>query len=346
MLCLVARLRRSPVPVCLAARLRDASLPEVLCPSSGLCRASSTRCFPSLRACSVSSSPALLPVFVRHLSFGHIQGSFALFAPLHQHLPGLFHPGATHGVLPSEVCSYPEPDTFRLALSCFSLATKATSRSLALRLAGLSTSPSPVLACRCPTRSCERPLHRTALLAVSLRVSGSVPGFPVLGLFTASLALEPRFHVPEFQESSPGHARFLGALFKRLPSSHLSWLFRPPGVDSVDLGLDFASLSPPVLASAARALAGTSGSRSVLTAAGGGVLGRSSASFPIYLALLGFLPSYLDLLLEKWPPAGSCFHLRARSTLPSRHPLVFAESPLPTRAFLPERIRPRLSGHW
>jgi len=211
----------------------------------------------------------------------------------------LFHPGATHGVLPSEVCSHPEPDTSRLALSCFPLATLATSRSLAFRLAGLSTSPSLVLATRCLTRSCERPLHRTALLAVIQRVSVSNSGFPAPDLFTACLALEPRFRVPGFQESSPGHARFLGACFTRLPSPHLSWLLRPPGVDSVDLGLDFASLSPPVLALAARALAGTSGSQSVLTAAGGGVLSRSPASFPVYLALLGFLPSYLDLLLWK-----------------------------------------------
>ena len=241
----------------------------------------------------------------------------------------MFHPGATHGVLPSEVCSRSEPDTFRLALSCFPLATKTTSRSLAFRLAGLSTSPSLVLACRWLARSCERPFHRTALQAVIQRVSVSDSGFPAPGLFAASLALEPRSRVPGFQESSPEHARFLGACFTRLPSSHLSWPFRPPGVDSADLGLDFASLSPPVLALAARALAGTSGSRSVLTAAGGGVLGRSSASFPIYLALLGFLPSYLSLLLWKWPPAGSCFHLRARSALPPRHPLVFAGFTLP-----------------
>jgi len=102
--------------------------------------------------------------FLHHTGFGHIQGSFALFAPLHQHLPGLFHPGATHGVLPSEVCSHPEPDTFRLALSCFPLATMATSRSRTFRPANLSITPSSVLVCRCPTRSCERPLHRTALL--------------------------------------------------------------------------------------------------------------------------------------------------------------------------------------
>jgi hypothetical protein len=48
-----------------------------------------------------------------------------------------------------------------------------------------------------------------------------------------------------------------------------------------------------------------------------------------FLALLGFLPSYLDLMLWKWPPAGSCFHLGARSALPPRHPLLFAESTLP-----------------
>jgi len=156
------------------------SLPEVLRPFSGLCRASSTHCFPSQHARSV------LPVFLAllrgplpHLSLGHIQGSFALFAPLHQHLPGLFHPGTTLGVLPSEVCSHPEPDTSRLALSCLPLATMATSRSRAFRPAGLSTSPSLVLVCRCPARSCERPLHRTALLAVIPRVSCSVSGCPL-----------------------------------------------------------------------------------------------------------------------------------------------------------------------
>jgi len=251
----------------------------------------------------------------------------------------LFHPGATHGVLPSEVCSRPEPDTFRLALSCFSLATKTTSRSLAFRLAGLSTSPSLVLACRWLARSYERPFHRTALLAVSLRVSVSDSGFPAPGLFTASLALEPRFRVPEFQESSPEHARFLGAYFTRLPSSHLSWPFRPPGVDSADLGLDFASLSPPVLALAARALAGTSGSRSVYSATVSW-LGRSLltttvspswASYPrTFPCCFGSGPRRAHVFTFE---RGARYRLAIRSSLPSPH-------------FLPERIRTRLSGHW
>jgi len=241
--------------------------------------------------------------------------------------------------LPSEVCSHPEPDTFRLALSCFPLATKTTSRSLAFRLAGLATSPSLVLACRWLARPCERPFHRTALPAVIQRVSVSGSGFPVPALATACLALEPRFRVPGFQESSPGHARFLGACVTRLPSSHLSWLFRPPGVDSADLGLDFASRSPLVLAWAARALAGTSGSRSVLTATVSW-LGRSLLTTSVSPSWASY-PRTLTCCFGSGPRRAHVFtfergarcRLAIRSSLPGPH-------------FLPERIRTRLSGHW
>lgn len=124
------------VPASLASRFRSASLPEVLCPSSGHV----------VHLSHMASHRHMLCPASQRLE--HVQGSFALFALLHRHLPGLFHPGATHGVLPSEVCSHPEPDTSRLALSCFPLATKTTFRSqvflpppfgFAFGLFGLST---------------------------------------------------------------------------------------------------------------------------------------------------------------------------------------------------------------
>lgn len=124
------------VPASLSIRFRSASLPEVLCPSSGHV----------VHLSHLASHRHMLCPASQRLE--HVQGSFALFAPLHRHLPGLFHPGATPGVLPSEVCSYPEPDTSRLALSCFPLATKTTFRSrvfllppcgFAFELFGLST---------------------------------------------------------------------------------------------------------------------------------------------------------------------------------------------------------------
>lgn len=64
----------------------------------------------------------------------------------------------------------------------------------------------------------------------------------------ASLPRRPCFHTLGFQGSSPEHARFLGAGFNRLPSSHLSWPFDSSGVDSKDLGSGFRHPSPLALA--------------------------------------------------------------------------------------------------
>ena len=204
-----------------------------------------------------------------------------------------------------------------------------------------------------PSFACSRlpmacPFSRTAVPSHGLahrepaRFVPPVSGCPAPAVSAALLALEPRFRVPEFQESSPGHARFLGACVTRLPSSHLSWLFRPPGIDSADLGLDFASHSPHVLAFTAQAWPEPQGLDRSLTAASEVCV---SASFPLPRP-----PGLLTLL--PWPatsefaPAGLSFHLRARSALPPRHPPVFAGSSFLRRAFLPERIRSRLSGHW
>jgi len=151
--------------------------------------------------------------------FEHAQGSFALFAFSCCHLPGLFHPGATLGVLPSEVCPGSQPDTFRLALPCFPFTVRT---DLAIVFVGVP----PV----------ERPatLRRLVVsrLAGHVRVFTRLPTGPVC------------LHTLGFQGCSREPVRFSGALFKRLPDSHLSWLSFPPGFDSDDLGLDFAN--PPL----------------------------------------------------------------------------------------------------
>lgn len=134
--------------------------------------------------------------------------------------------------------------------------------------------------------------------------------------------VQPCFHTLGFQDSSPEHARILGAGFNRLPSSHLSWPLTLQGLTVLTLGLD--SASPPLSLLPYRAgRAGASGFLSVLTASGCNV----SRGLRVHrcLSLVSFPPSYLDLLLRTWPPAGSLIHLGARSALPPRHPPLCAE---------------------
>jgi hypothetical protein len=134
--------------------------------------------------------------------------------------------------------------------------------------------------------------------------------------------LQPCFHTLGFQDSSPEHVRFPGAAFNRLPDSHLSWPLALQGLTVLTWGLDSASPPLSLLLVPRRPLLEPQGlDRSSLRQ--GATFSRSLGPHRC-LTLLSFPPSYLDLLLRTWPPAGSLFHLGARSALPPRHPLLFA----------------------
>lgn len=256
-----------------------------------------------------SANRRLSPIFER------VQGSFALFASSCCHVPGFFHPGATLGVLPSEVCPGPQPDTFRLALPCFPFTVRI---DLAIVFVGVP--PADRLAT----------LRRLVVsrLAGHARVCTQLPSGPVC------------LHTLGFQGCSREPVRFSGALFKRLPDSHLSWPSLPPGFDSDDLGLDFAT--PPLTLLPYRAgRAGASGSRSVFTAAGAGASNRSPSSVPSASPSWAFYPRTDACCFESGPRRAHRFTLERGV----RHRLAI-RSALPGPRFLPERIRCRLSGHW
>jgi hypothetical protein len=205
----------------------------------------------------------------------------------------------------------------------------ATSRSLALRRAGLSTTPSLVLACRCPTRSCERPLHRTALLR---RDSAHVvPPFQVSPhRASTSLVLHSNhaFACQDSRNQAQNMRAVSGRVLRACRTRTSLGCSALQGLTAWTL--DWISpVSPLPFLPSPRGLGWN------LRVSIGPHCGCRWCARPKlrilsdFLALLGFLPSYLDLMLWKWPSAGSCFHLGARSALPPRHPLLFAESTLP-----------------
>jgi hypothetical protein len=218
----------------------------------------------------------------------------------------LFHPGATRGVLPSEVCSRPEPDTSRLALPCLPLATRRSFRSRSSKFSGpasLTLAGALRAASLAAASACFRlPFRRFADLRTVFPHAG-IPG------------LEPRTRA-----LSRGGFQPLAELAPLLA-------FRSPGVDSVDLGSGFRQPSPHALAVPHGPLLEPQGfDRSSLRQ---GATSAEAFVLTFCLTLLSFPPSYLDLLLRTWPPAGSLFHLGARSALPPRHPPLCAGSSRP-----------------
>ena len=116
-----------------------------------------------------SANRRLAPVFER------VQGSFALFTSSCFHLPGLFHPGAALGVLPSEVCPGSQPDTFRLALPCFPFTVRI---DLAIVFVGVSPADRLATLRRLVVLTACRPCARFHASAVEARVSphAGIPG--------------------------------------------------------------------------------------------------------------------------------------------------------------------------
>jgi len=240
-----------------------------------------------------------------------------------------------------------------LALSCFSLTTVQTFRSVLTLRSLRPRGPRRVLAFRSYRLPCGRCRFRTASLVVAFvqRTSSvPIPHFEVryrlrLALRPFLLRFVPRFRVSEFQDSSWERARFLGAVFNRLPSSHLSWLFGPPGIDSADLGRDFASHSPLALTEPRGPMLEPQGIYQSSP--------RQKRMHAIATACPLLLPRppglstlVLPPVLRITAPAGSLLHLEVRSALPPRHPLLCAGSRSPMPPFLPARFRPKLSGHW
>lgn len=66
---------------------------------------------------SLTGSPS--PSLGREVQLSARPGFFRPLRASLPHLAGLFRPAGIHGIFPSEVCSRPEPDTFRLALPFF-----------------------------------------------------------------------------------------------------------------------------------------------------------------------------------------------------------------------------------
>jgi len=202
--------------------------------------------------------------------------------------------------------------------------------------------PSLVLVCRWLARSRERPFHRTVLAdRESARFVPPVSGCPAPAVSAARLHSNHAFACRNSRNQAQDMRAFSGRVLRACRARTSLGCSALQGL-TVQPWTGFRQSLPSRSCHHRAGLAETSGFRSVFTA-DSEVCVAASLPLPRPRGLFTLLP---------WPaasefaPAGLSFHLRARSALPPRRPPVFAGSAFLRRAFLPERIRSRLSGHW
>lgn len=202
--------RRSPAAAaarsCLSARAAT-SLLEVLRPFGGLWSRSFARSFPVLRTAGLHRSSNVSRVLS----------------------PSSRPPAST-----CRACSIPAPPLG----FCLQRSVQVLSRTPFGWPCPAFPSPFESILRSCSSGS-RRPIDWPPCGALSFsRLAGHVR------VFTQPPSRPVCLHTLGFQGCSREPVRISGALFKRLPDSHLSWPSIPPGFDSDDLGLDFAT--PPL----------------------------------------------------------------------------------------------------